>query len=295
MKTFLIAVEPVVDSTSWSFGGANLYTDIIIVALVIVMLTLLFSALVVNRAMKSILNVTMPEAIKREQEIKIQAKAESKLKWNKTWLNLAGIRPIEEEKDLMMDHKFDGISELDNPVPIWFNALFYTTIAFALAYLLIYQVFGWGLNQDQEYVVEMEKAEIAKKEYLAKAANQVDEHTVVYNPEFAAAGKAIFAANCVACHGSNGEGGIGPNLTDRFWIHGGEISDIFKTVKYGVPEKGMVPWEQTLTPGQIAEVSTYILSLRDTNPANAKAPEGVQVVAYASESAKVEADSTATN
>lgn len=295
MMTFLIAIEPVVESTSWSFGGINLYNNILVVALIVVMLTLLFSAVVVNKAMKSILRITMPDAFNQEEESKLKQHEDSKSKWHKTWLNIAGLRPIEEEKDLMMDHKFDGISELDNPVPMWFNALFYSTVLFGLGYLLIYTVFGWGLNQDQEYVVEMEKAEIAKKEYLAKEANQIDEHSVVFSADFIASGKTIFMANCVACHGANGDGGIGPNLADRFWIHGGEVKDIFKTIKYGVPDKGMVPWEQTLTPGQIAEVTSYVVSLRDTKPANPKAPQGEEVVTYESEAADGDADSTATN
>lgn len=294
MNIFLIATEPVIESPSWSFGAVDLYSDIMIVALVIVMLTLLFSALVVQRAMKAILRVTMPDVVKQEEENRIKAKAEGKLKRNKLWLGLAGLRPIEEEKDMMTDHEFDGIRELDNPVPIWFNALFYGTIVFGLIYLFIYQFSGIGLNQDQEYAVEMEKAEIAKQEYLAKSANQVDESSVVFDLASAPAGKAVFMANCAACHGGNGEGGIGPNLADRFWIHGGEIKDIFKTVKYGVPEKGMVPWEQTLTPAQIAEVSSYIVTLRDTNPANGKVAEGVEVT-YESESIDLESDSTVTN
>lgn len=295
MNTFLMAVEPVVESKPWSFGSVDLYGDILIVAVVVVMLTLLFSALVIQRAMKSILQITMPEALKKEEEEKLRVQAATRVKRQKLWKGLSGLHSLDEEDDLMMDHKFDGISELNNPIPVWFNFLFYSTVIFGLCYILIYQVFGWGLNQDQEYAVEMEKAEIAKQEYLSKAADQVDETTVEFNAALAPAGKAIFVANCAACHGANGEGGIGPNLTDRFWLHGGEIKDIFKTVKYGVPEKGMVPWEQTLTPSQIAEVSNYIVTLRDTKPANAKAPEGVEVTAYESEGASAESDSTATN
>ena len=294
MKILLTATEPVVEGTKWAFGGVNLYNDILIVALVVVMITLLFSAIVVHRAMKAILRMATPDAARGDEENKAYS---TKTKKNSVWLGLAGLRPIEEEKDLMMDHEFDGIQELDNPVPIWFNALFYGTIFFGIIYLLVYQVFGWGLNQDQEYAVEMEQAENAKKEYLAQSANQVDENSVVFDASLAPAGKAIFAANCVACHGGSGEGGIGPNLTDRFWIHGGEIKDVFRTVKYGVPEKGMVPWEQTLTPGQIAEVSSYIITLRDSKPANGKAAEGVEVASYESESTATNtaADSTATN
>lgn len=274
MSILLLTIEPATEVSSWAFGATDLYTDILIVALVIVMLTLLFSALVVQRAMKSILSVTMPDVLKKEAEERIQAREIGKTKWKDKWNKLLGLRPIDQEKDLMMDHEFDGIRELDNPIPIWFNVLFYSSIVFGVIYLLIYQVFYLAPNQDQEYAIEMEKAEIAKMEYLAKAANQVDENSVVFNVSQAGAGKAIFMANCVACHGAMGEGGIGPNLTDEYWIHGGDIKDIFKIVKYGVPEKGMVPWEQTLTPGQIAEVSSYILTLQGTNPPNAKGPEG---------------------
>ncbi len=292
MSLFLMAAEPVEGVTQWKFGAVDLYSDILIVALIVVMITLLFSALVVHKAMKSILRVTMPELVREEEAQKRLAKAHGKGKWGRIWNNLLELRPIDEEKDMVIDHEYDGIQELNNPIPTWFNVLFYSTVVFGFAYLLVYHVFGWGLNQDQEYAQELAVAEKAKQEYLAQAANLIDESSVQFDPAMAPAGKAIFTANCVACHGAAGEGGIGPNLADRFWIHGGEIKDVFKTVKYGVPEKGMVPWEQTLTPGQIAEVSSYILTLRDTNPANAKAPEGVEVKAYESEGASADAAET---
>lgn len=275
--------EAVAEVSQWKLGTVNLYIDILVITLIVVMIALLFAALVVNKAMKSILSVTMPEVVKKEQEEKQAKAAQRKLNRAAAWNKLLGVRPMEEEKDLMIDHSYDGIVELDNPIPVWFNALFYGSIIFGFIYLLVYHVFGLGMNQDQEYLHELSVAEKAKQEYLAQAANLVDESTVEYNAALAPAGKAIFTANCAACHGANGEGTIGPNLTDRFWIHGGEVKDIFKTVKYGVPEKGMVPWEQTLTPGQIAEVSSYIISLRDTKPANAKAAEGVEVQSYEAE------------
>lgn len=300
MSLFLMVAEPVEGVTQWKFGATDMYSDILIVALIVVMITLLFSALVVHRAMKSILRVTMPELVRQEEEQKRLAKVHEKGKWSRIWNSLLELRPIEEEKDMVIDHEYDGIQELNNPIPTWFNVLFYSTVLFGFVYLLVYHVFGWGMNQDQEYVHELAVAEKAKQEYLAQAANLIDESSVQMDLSMAPAGKAIFVANCAACHGANGEGGIGPNLADRFWIHGGEIKDIFKTVKYGVPEKGMVPWEQTLTPGQIAEVSNYILTLRDTNPANAKAQEGIEIKVYESESADAEttnqaADSTVNN
>ncbi|WP_243646093.1 cbb3-type cytochrome c oxidase N-terminal domain-containing protein [Sphingobacterium alimentarium] len=283
MNEMVNGAEAVAEVSQWKLGTVNLYSDILVITLIVVMIALLFAALVVNKAMKSILSVTMPEVVKKEQEEKQAKAAQRKLNRAAAWNKLLGVRPMEEEKDLMIDHSYDGIVELDNPIPVWFNALFYGSIIFGFIYLLVYHVFGWGMNQDQEYLHELSVAEKAKQEYLAQAANLVDESTVEYNAALAPAGKAIFTANCAACHGANGEGTIGPNLTDRFWIHGGEVKDIFKTVKYGVPEKGMVPWEQTLTPGQIAEVSSYIISLRDTKPANAKAAEGVEVQSYEAE------------
>lgn len=283
MNLLLMAAEPAENVAQWKFGAVDLYSDILIVALIVVMITLLFSALVVHRAMKSILRVTMPELVLKEEEQKRLAKVQSKGRWVKVWNSILGLRPIEEEKDIVIDHEYDGIQELNNPIPTWFNVLFYSTVLFGFVYFLVYHVFGWGMNQDQEYAHELAVAEKAKQEYLAQAANLIDESSVLFDVAMAPAGKTIFMANCAACHGANGEGGIGPNLTDRFWIHGGEIKEVFKTVKYGVPEKGMVPWEQTLTPGQIAEVSNYILTLRDTKPANGKAAEGTEVKVYESE------------
>ena len=293
MRILLTATEPIVESTNWAFGKVNLYNDILIVALVIVMITLLFSAIVVHRAMKAILRMASPEAMRGENG----SNAYTTPKKNSFWMGLAGLRPMEEEKDLMMEHEFDGISELDNPVPAWFNALFYGTIFFGICYLFVYQFSGIGLNQDQEYAAEMKEADAAKAEFLAKSGSQIDENSVVFDASLAPAGEAIFVANCAVCHGHNAEGGTGPNLTDRFWLHGGEIKDVFKTVKYGVLDKGMIAWEQSLTPSQIAEVSSYILTLRDTKPANGKEPQGVEVAAYESESSNAGGaapDSTAT-
>lgn len=283
MRLLLTATEPAQSVVKWNMSSGDLYIDVLIVSMIVVMITVLATALVVNKALRAMLNITMPEVQQLEEE---QRKAKSKTfaeRWDSFWIKLLSLRPIEEEKDLVIDHEYDGIQELNNPIPGWFNVLFYGTIVIGFVYLLVYHVFGWGMNQDQEYAHEMAMAEKAKQEYLAQAANLIDESSVVFDAGMASAGKAIFAANCAACHGANGEGTIGPNLTDRHWLHGGEVKDIFKTVKYGVPAKGMVPWEQTLTPGQIAEVSSYIITLRDSKPANGKAAEGIEVTTYESE------------
>lgn len=278
MNLYLLVAETAASpASSWLSGSGNIYTDILVLTLVVVMAALLVFAVVIQKAMRSILKITMPEAMQREAENAHVERAQRKVRWKKAWNNLLGLRPMEEEKDIMIDHEYDGIVELDNPIPLWFNVLFYSTVVFGVVYLLVYHVFGWGMNQDQEYLHEVAQAEKAKEEFLAQAANLIDETTVVFDASMATAGKAIYMTNCAACHGNSGEGTIGPNLTDNFWLHGGEIKDVFHTVKYGVPEKGMVPWEQTLTPAQIAEVSSYIITLRGTNPSNPKPAEGVEV------------------
>lgn len=190
---------------------------------------------------------------------------------------LTGTVPLEKEKDILFDHSYDGIRELDNSLPPWWLALFYITIVFAVVYIGYYHFSDYGKDQYEIYEQDIANAEQAKLAFLAKQANQIDETTaeVVTDEDFIAVGKDIFMKNCVACHGNNGEGNtIGPNLTDEYWIHGGSIKDVFKTVKYGVVQKGMQSWKEVLPPTAIHQVSNYILTLQGTNPPNAKAPEG---------------------
>ncbi|MBB5396893.1 cbb3-type cytochrome c oxidase N-terminal domain-containing protein [Mucilaginibacter sp. AK015] len=195
---------------------------------------------------------------------------------NKKLLKLLSLKPMSEEKSLLIAHEYDGIQELNNPTPAWFMWLFYVTIVFAFCYMLIYHVFGVGQLQYDEYKNEVAQAEVAKKIYLSKAANRVDENTVklVHDPAVLASGKAIFKQTCAPCHGDDAQGNVGPNLTDDYWLHGGKINDIFKTIKYGVSAKGMPSWEKQLSPKQIADVANYIKSLKGSNPANPKAPQG---------------------
>lgn len=194
------------------------------------------------------------------------------------WNKLLDLRPLEEENEILIAHDYDGIQELDNPIPSWFMYLFYITIIFAVGYLLNYHVFHTGQLQYEEYKTEVAQADIAKKAYLSKAADQVDETTVklVHDPGVIAAGQAIFKQNCVACHGEHAQGVVGPNLTDDYWLHGGKINDLFKTVKYGVLTKGMPTWEKVLSPKQISDVVNFVKSIHGTNPPNPKASQGVK-------------------
>ncbi|GAA4445214.1 hypothetical protein GCM10023188_48080 [Pontibacter saemangeumensis] len=170
-------------------------------------------------------------------------------------------------------HDFDGIQEYDNDLPPWWKTMFYVTIVFSVAYMLHYHVFRTGALQTEEYETEMEQAALLAA-LTPDDPNAVTDFEVLTDDAALASGKSIFDTNCAACHGQEGQGTVGPNLTDEYWLHGDDINEIFKTVKYGVPAKGMVPWQGKLTKEQMLEVSSYILSLQGTNPANAKEPQG---------------------
>lgn len=204
--------------------------------------------------------------------------------------------PIELESEARLPHAYDGIYELNNQMPPWLRNLFIGTIGFAVVYMAVYYVFGVGKFQEQEYEEQVMMAALKQEEYLKKMANSIDESNVKLDLKDVAMiekGKSIFMSNCKACHGGNGEGGVGPNLTDSYWLHGNTINDVFKVVKYGVPEKGMIAWQSKMTPMDLAAVSNFIFTMQGTNPVNAKQPEGKN---YAeTDNVKVETDSATIN
>lgn len=183
--------------------------------------------------------------------------------------------PIEHESEVETDHNYDGIRELDNSLPPWWVYMFYATIVFSVVYI-IYFTYGGGPNQKTEYENSIAKAQQQKTEMLKKNAANIDENSVAVltDANDMSKGKSAYVTKCSPCHGQNGEGGVGPNLTDEFWIHGGGIKNVFKTIKYGVQEKGMISWQNQMNPTEMQQVSSYILSLKGTNPANGKAPQG---------------------
>lgn len=208
----------------------------------------------------------------------------------KAWTNVV---PVEKEDTVMLDHNYDGIKELDNSLPPWWVAMFYITIILSVVFLAYYHVLG-GPSQSDEYNAEMKVAEQAKAAFAATQANTIDEDNLEASTDAKdlSIGQTIYTTNCVACHGANGEGGVGPNLTDEFWIHGGGITNVFKTVKNGVPEKGMIAWSAQLKPADILKVSSYILSIQGSNPPNGKAPQGDK---YIAEGEEASVDTTAVN
>lgn len=186
------------------------------------------------------------------------------------------MKPIEQEKDIQLDHSYDGIVELDNFMPPWLKYVFYMSIAFAVIYFVNYSVLGLGQNQYEEYEEELAIAAMEEEARGESMLASIDETNVEFDASTPTieAGEELYAGNCAACHAMDGGGGVGPNLTDEFWIHGGDIKDIFSVVKYGVVEKGMIPWQDQLSPEQMQQVSSYILSLQGITPANPKEPQG---------------------
>lgn len=210
--------------------------------------------------------------IENERQAKMQ-------QW--TWLfdlykKLLGAKPLSESQDITLDHNYDGIRELDNKLPPWWLYGFYITIVFAGIYLMRYHLFD-GMSQTQEYTAEVVAAEAAIARFKETAKDFVDASNVVYLSESADlnAGEKIFQQFCVACHKADGGGGIGPNLTDEYWILGGGIKNIFTTITEGGRDgKGMVAWSNELKPRERAQVASYVLSLQGTTPKEPKAAEG---------------------
>ena len=203
--------------------------------------------------------------------------AQTASKTNRWWDRFNKSVSIDKEQDVQLDHDYDGIKELDNSLPPWWIYGFYFTILFAGVYMYRYHISKSSPLQVEELAIEKIQAEKDKVAFMATLANNVDETSIAYNPtaELLTEGKAIFVKNCVSCHGPEAQGAsIGPNLTDEYWIHKGGIKDIFKTIKNGVQEKGMIPWGQQLSNAQIAAVATFIKSLQESHPTNPKAPQG---------------------
>ncbi len=257
------------------------YFNEIVLGLVILVLLLIFWA--VSVALRFVVQLALND-LPEEKRKKYESFSlfGGSLNLEQLMQKLTDAVPVVEENDIMLDHEYDGIKELDNHLPPWWKYMFYLTIIWGVGYFSYHYVFNVGKDQYEKYEMSMIKAEEQKKAYLATLANNVDESNVVQvtNPTNLAAGKKIYLANCVACHGDFGEGKIGPNLTDDYWLHGNSVVDIFKIVKYGVPNK-MVAWQEQLLPGQLSDVTSYVMSLKGSNPPNAKEPQGELVVSEA--------------
>lgn len=199
--------------------------------------------------------------------------------WDKFFQKVNAYVPVEQEKSIELHHNYDGIKELDNHLPPWWTWLFIGTIGFAAIYIVVFHFTDTLPLQEQEYQNELTVAEEEARKFRASQPQAVmDESTLVYTPDAASIekGKLVFMSNnCGSCHRSDGGGNaIGPNLTDEYWLHGGDIKKVFQTIKNGVIEKGMPAWGKAMSPQDVKDVTFFVMSLKGTNPAEAKAPQG---------------------
>lgn len=184
--------------------------------------------------------------------------------------------PQHDDPLLIQGHEYDGIRELDNPLPGWWKATFYLTIVFSVAY---YAYYTWLDGPESEVELQQSLGEVyhvrKNAEAMRRAADPAELEKLSKDPEALARGAVVYKDKCAMCHAPDGGGIVGPNLTDDNWIHGdGQMPGIVKVVRRGVPEKGMQPWAGMISDEAIQEVAAYVRSLRGTTPANPKEPQG---------------------
>src|SRR5690606_10663990 len=165
-------------------------------------------------------------------------------------------------------HVYDDIVEEDNVLPRWWLATFWGAIVFAVFYWIVYHVFAVAPLPLAAYGEEMARR-------AGSAGEVTDElfETMAQVPTEVEAGRGLFQTHCAVCHGQNGEGLIGPNLTDEAWIHGGSALDIYRTIRDGVPSAGMPNWGPPLGEANTRKVTTFVVSLRGKNLPG-KEPQG---------------------
>ncbi len=258
------------DGFSASFGGIHSTTFWIILTVIAVEL------FIVSYLVLVLYRIISPEK-EKQTVVATESKKEEPSALEKIWQGLNDSVEIEKEKDILLDHDYDGIKELDNNLPPWWKYGFYISILFAVFYLYWFHAGGKGLSSEEELQASIAEAEIELAAYREKAKDLVDENTVAMlsASEELLQGKERFTKKCVVCHGPEGQGSaMAPNLTDDYWLHGGTIGNIFATIKYGIAGKGMQSWKNEFSPKEIAQIASYIKSIKGTNPANAWEPQG---------------------
>ena len=253
-----------------AFGSIVLLAGAIVVLAALIAIVKLFNIIVKMEELRVLRE-------KGVEEIVEKYKQPEESWWKKFMKSATQYVPVEKEEDIMFDHEYDGIRELDNRLPPWWLWMFYASIIFAAVYWTYYHIAD-GPSLIDEYNKDMEVAQAKIDEYLATKADAIDENTVTLltDEESLAMGQSTFETLCMPCHGMNGEGNsIGPNLTDDYWLHGCGVKNVFKTIKNGVIEKGMQSWKDQLRPVEIQRVASYIVfKLHGSNPENAKEPQG---------------------
>lgn len=271
-STLLMAAGKVYKATAWDWALNHIFlilgAGVIILALGSLWYT--FESIIYHKRREVLASrgIELKPVLRRDSESLL------KKIYDKAW----SLIPVDKEDEIDLGHDYDGIRELDNSLPPWWVYTFYVTILIGIGYLYVYHFSDIGLSQSQAYEEVMAEAKVQKMKFLFAQANAVNEENVVALQDENSLQYAhdIFVIKCASCHGKKGEGlkGLGPNFTDQYWKNGGGIKNVFRTIKYGVPEKGMIAWQNQMQASDIQKLASYILTLEGTNPPNAKAPEG---------------------
>lgn len=274
-----------------SIGGMAASTFYVMVSVIflelIIIMVLLFNIRFLLKAEKKKLLAT------EEETLQAKTAKLNRLSW---WDRFNKLRPVTQEAELDLGHEYDGIRELNNRLPPWWLYGFYATIIIGAIYLWRYHISHTGPSSEEEYKMEVARAEKKTQAYLKAKGENIDENTVTLltAAEDIEAGRKIFSKGaCIGCHGDDASGmvagmpGAGPNLRDDYWIHGGNVKDIFKTIKYGVTGK-MQPWASSYSAKEMAQIASYLKSLHGTKIEKGKEPQGEL---YKEESTKPAADS----
>ena len=274
LGSFLLALpahaQEVAQEAAFDFNFNETEVLLMIITLLAVLtLVVLISIIITANVLRKVIDD--PEGYRHAQ----QHNASRDL-WKRISQKLTRAVPVTQEERVMTSHNYDGIRELDNDLPPWWKYLFYLTVVFAIVYLWVFEVTDNGPTQAEEYAMEMVEAREAIEAYRMAQVNSIDESnvTLLTAASELEVGAKLYAANCQACHAADLGGGVGPNLTDDYWLHGGSISDVFRTLKYGVTEKGMISWQDKMSPLQMQQLSSYVLSMVGTSPANPKEQQG---------------------
>lgn len=244
-----------------------LYALSLVVFIVIVLVAIVALYLI------KVLNILIDRAARERAEKEGRVYVPAPTIWQSIQQKLTDATPVEKEQTIVLDHEYDGIRELDNHLPPWWKWLFYFTIAWAFVYYFVYHVEDYFPLPEEEYLAEVAQYEKLK---ASQPEAEIDEANLTFTDDAAiiSKGAQIFADNCATCHRADAGGDAGPNLTDDYWLHGGDIKDIYHTVKTGVPQTQMISWASILKPESIRDVAFYVKSLHGSNPENPKAPQG---------------------
>lgn len=189
-------------------------------------------------------------------------------------MNEPNSRPEQSERDILLDHEYDGIREYDNPIPGWWHLLFWGAVIFAFPYYFFFHMSPLGWSPEEAYETEMAafyREKFSKFGTLEPAAETIV--GLMKNSDYMNAVSGTYQGKCASCHGKNGGGLVGPNLTDDAYKNITGITEIHTVIAEGVISKGMPSWERQLHPNEIVLLSAYVASLRGEN-APGLPPEG---------------------